>query len=280
MQTVGDGLQAFDLGRSGRFDVLVVDLMLPGIDGLDLCSRLRAAGVDTPVLVLTARTAEQDQLQALRTGADDFLTKPFSYRVLLARLQALVRRTGPRGRAHRRRPGARPPVAALPARGRRHRADAAGVQPARAVDVAARPGRVQALRAGRGVGPGPRRRVERAGGLRLLPPAQGRPALRPAQRPDRPRCRLPAGSRCWWEAASSSSWCGGTSSPTRSGRRSSGRRRPPRCSASGRCRPSCRRRARTGSSSRWSTRTAASCPPAPTCAARVGCSTCRPATTR
>jgi two-component system OmpR family response regulator len=95
VQTVGDGLQAFDLGRSGRFDVLVVDLMLPGIDGLDLCSRLRAAGVDTPVLVLTARTAEQDQLQALRTGADDFLTKPFSYRVLLARLQALVRRTGP-----------------------------------------------------------------------------------------------------------------------------------------------------------------------------------------
>lgn len=99
VQTVSDGLQALDLGLSTRFDVLVVDLMLPGLGGLDLCARLRAAGIDTPVLVLTARTAERDQLQALRTGADDFLTKPFSYRVLLARLHALVRRTGHGGAA-------------------------------------------------------------------------------------------------------------------------------------------------------------------------------------
>jgi DNA-binding response OmpR family regulator len=94
VSTVGDGLRALDLGRSGNFDVLVVDLMLPGLSGLDLCARLRAGGVDTPVLVLTARTAELDQLRALRTGADDFLTKPFSYRVLLARLHALLRRSG------------------------------------------------------------------------------------------------------------------------------------------------------------------------------------------
>lgn len=99
VETLGDGLQALDLLLSARFDVLVVDLMLPGLGGLDLCARLRAAGIDTPVLVLTARTSEQDQLQALRTGADDFLTKPFSYRVLLARLHVLVRRNGRSGAA-------------------------------------------------------------------------------------------------------------------------------------------------------------------------------------
>ena len=94
--TVGDGLQALDVNRSDRFDVIVLDLMLPGIGGLDLCARLRAGGIETPILVLTARTAERDQLRALDTGADDFLPKPFSYRVLLARLHALTRRTGPR----------------------------------------------------------------------------------------------------------------------------------------------------------------------------------------
>ena len=95
VRAVGDGLQALDLSRSDRFDVIVLDLMLPGLSGLDLCARLRSTGDGTPVLVLTARTAERDQLRALATGADDFLPKPFSYRVLLARLRALVRRTGP-----------------------------------------------------------------------------------------------------------------------------------------------------------------------------------------
>jgi len=95
VRAAGDGLQALDLSRSDRFDVIVLDLMLPGLSGLDLCARLRSTGDGTPVLVLTARTAERDQLRALATGADDFLPKPFSYRVLLARLRALVRRTGP-----------------------------------------------------------------------------------------------------------------------------------------------------------------------------------------
>jgi two-component system, OmpR family, response regulator len=96
VRTVGDGLQALDIGLSERFDVLVIDLMLPGLGGLDLCTRLRERGIETPVLVLTARVTERDQLRALGCGADDFLTKPFSYRVLLARLRGLVRRTGPR----------------------------------------------------------------------------------------------------------------------------------------------------------------------------------------
>ena len=96
VETVGDGLVALDLTMTRSFDVIVLDLMLPGLAGLDLCARLRRAGVGTPVLVLTARTTESDQVRALSTGADDFLPKPFSYRVLLARLHALIRRTGPR----------------------------------------------------------------------------------------------------------------------------------------------------------------------------------------
>jgi DNA-binding response OmpR family regulator len=96
VQTVGDGLLALDAVLAEAFDVIVLDLMLPGLAGLDLCARLRAAGSGTPVLVLTARTTEDDQLRALASGADDFLPKPFSYRLLLARLHALLRRTGPR----------------------------------------------------------------------------------------------------------------------------------------------------------------------------------------
>jgi DNA-binding response OmpR family regulator len=94
--TALDGLVAWDLTLARRFDAIVLDLMLPGVAGLDLCARLRGAGDETPVLVLTARSSETDLLRALETGADDYLPKPFSYRVLLARLRALLRRTGPR----------------------------------------------------------------------------------------------------------------------------------------------------------------------------------------
>lgn len=97
VETAGDGLRGLDAGLSGRFDVIVLDLMLPGLAGLDVCAGLRRAGIEVPVLVLTARNGELDQLRALRIGADDFLTKPFSYRVLLARLHVLLRRAGPRG---------------------------------------------------------------------------------------------------------------------------------------------------------------------------------------
>jgi two-component system OmpR family response regulator len=96
VETATDGLVALDLSLTRHFDAIVLDLMLPGLAGLDVCARLRDAGVATPVLVLTARTTENDQLRALGIGADDFLPKPFSYRVLLARLHALLRRTGAR----------------------------------------------------------------------------------------------------------------------------------------------------------------------------------------
>jgi len=77
------------------YDVVVLDLMLPGLSGYDVCRRMRAAGVWTPVLVLTAKDGEHDQVDALDLGADDYLTKPFSFLVLTARLRALVRRGAP-----------------------------------------------------------------------------------------------------------------------------------------------------------------------------------------
>jgi two-component system OmpR family response regulator len=75
-----------------EYDVIVLDVMLPGIDGFEVCRRLRGAGVWSPVLMLTARDAVDDRIEGLDTGADDYLTKPFSFAELLARLRALVRR--------------------------------------------------------------------------------------------------------------------------------------------------------------------------------------------
>ncbi len=74
------------------YDAVVLDVMLPGMSGLELCARLRSAGNWAPILMLTARGGEQDEAAALDTGADDFLSKPFSYVVLVARLRALLRR--------------------------------------------------------------------------------------------------------------------------------------------------------------------------------------------
>ncbi|MDQ1494169.1 MAG: hypothetical protein QOG69_652 [Actinomycetota bacterium] len=74
------------------FDVIVLDIMLPGLNGYDVCRQLRAAGVTTPVLMLTAKDGEFDEADALDLGADDYMSKPFSYVVLVARLRALLRR--------------------------------------------------------------------------------------------------------------------------------------------------------------------------------------------
>ena len=76
------------------YDVIVLDIMLPGINGYRVCEQLRDAGNWTPILVLTAKSGEYDQAEALDTGADDYLTKPFSFVVLLARVRALLRRSG------------------------------------------------------------------------------------------------------------------------------------------------------------------------------------------
>ena len=80
------------MARATEYDAIVLDVMLPGVDGFDVCRRLRELGTWTPVLMLTARDAVADRVQGLDAGADDYLTKPFSFAELLARLRALVRR--------------------------------------------------------------------------------------------------------------------------------------------------------------------------------------------
>ena len=87
-----DGAEGLWLAEENAYDAMVLDVMLPRLSGLDVCRRLRDAGSWVPVLMLTAKNGERDEARALDTGADDFLSKPFSFVVLLARLRALVRR--------------------------------------------------------------------------------------------------------------------------------------------------------------------------------------------
>jgi DNA-binding response OmpR family regulator len=89
------GEEALDLAAAAEFDVVVLDVMLPDIEGFDVVRRLRTAGDRTPVLMLTARDADADVVSGLNAGADDYLTKPFSFDVLIARVQALARRGPP-----------------------------------------------------------------------------------------------------------------------------------------------------------------------------------------
>lgn len=89
-----DGLQALELARQKRPDLIVLDLMLPGMDGLDVCRVLRGEGSKVPIIMLTAKTTEEDKLIGLDLGADDYVTKPFSPKELLARMRAVLRRTG------------------------------------------------------------------------------------------------------------------------------------------------------------------------------------------
>jgi two-component system, OmpR family, response regulator len=86
------GEEALWMAGSTQYDALVLDVMLPGIDGFEACARLRADGVSTPVLMLTARDGIDDRVAGLDGGADDYLVKPFAFRELLARLRALARR--------------------------------------------------------------------------------------------------------------------------------------------------------------------------------------------
>jgi DNA-binding response OmpR family regulator len=89
-----DGLEGLRLARARPYDAIVLDILLPRLNGYRVCARLREEEVATPILVLTAKDGEYDEAEALDTGADDFLSKPFSYVVLLARLRALLRRGG------------------------------------------------------------------------------------------------------------------------------------------------------------------------------------------
>jgi len=92
VETAFDGASALDLIGSEKYDLVVLDLMLPLVDGLEVCRRVRSAQNHVPIIILTARSQLEDKINGLNCGADDYLTKPFSFEELLARIRALLRR--------------------------------------------------------------------------------------------------------------------------------------------------------------------------------------------
>ena len=90
--TAADGEAGFSVASEKRFDLLILDIMLPGMNGFDVCRKLRENGVTTPIIMLTARGQEVDRVLGLELGADDYVTKPFSPRELQARIKAILRR--------------------------------------------------------------------------------------------------------------------------------------------------------------------------------------------
>jgi DNA-binding response OmpR family regulator len=94
VEVLGDGAVAARRAREKRFDLILLDVMLPGKDGFEVCRELRRSGLRTPILMLTAKTQEAEKVLGLELGADDYLTKPFGTRELRARIKALLRRAG------------------------------------------------------------------------------------------------------------------------------------------------------------------------------------------
>jgi len=95
VETVRDGEQALERARQTVYDLIILDVMLPGIDGLAVCRELRAGGNLTPILILSARGMVEDRVRGLEVGADDYLTKPFAFSELSARIRAILRRRQP-----------------------------------------------------------------------------------------------------------------------------------------------------------------------------------------
>jgi DNA-binding response OmpR family regulator len=95
VDTASDGQEGLWYAREHEYDAILLDLMLPVLNGHEVCRTLRAEEIWTPILMLTARDGDRDQVEGLDTGADDYVTKPFSFQVLLARLRSLLRRGGP-----------------------------------------------------------------------------------------------------------------------------------------------------------------------------------------
>ncbi|MBQ7597584.1 MAG: response regulator transcription factor [Clostridia bacterium] len=94
VDAVHDGLSALDYAEGFSYELIILDVMLPGLDGFGVVQKLRQKGIATPVLMLTARTTVRDKVTGLNSGADDYMTKPFDTEELLARVNALTRRTG------------------------------------------------------------------------------------------------------------------------------------------------------------------------------------------
>jgi DNA-binding response OmpR family regulator len=92
VEVADDGIKATDRGLSRQFDLILLDVMLPGRDGFEVCRLLRRGGVDTPIVLLTAKTQEAEKVLGLEAGADDYVTKPYSVRELRARIKAHLRR--------------------------------------------------------------------------------------------------------------------------------------------------------------------------------------------
>ena len=197
MDVALDGCEGHWMAPENAYDAMVLDSMLPGMSGPVMCVPLRDAGVWTPILMLTASGGEREEAQALDAGADDFLAKPFSYDVLLARLRALLRRGGPE----------RPLVLAAGDLARPRRAPrlawghAGPADPRQfslleylmrhAGDVLSKPDH------GARLGLHVRRRPQHRRGLRPSAAAPDRRAVRQNRASDRARSGLPAGSRRW-----------------------------------------------------------------------------------
>lgn len=92
---IKNGLEGFELAKQGGWDCIIIDWMLPGMDGISICHKLRSANIATPIIMLTAKDGESDQVLGLEMGADDYVTKPFSPLALMARIKAVTRRYSP-----------------------------------------------------------------------------------------------------------------------------------------------------------------------------------------
>lgn len=99
VETAMDGVTAYQMAKTGDFDMIILDLMLPKMDGMDVCRRLRMDHVETPILMLTAKDTEIEKILGLELGADDYMTKPFSPREVIARIRAILRRSGAKANA-------------------------------------------------------------------------------------------------------------------------------------------------------------------------------------
>ena len=189
-----DGAAGLAAARRLRPVACVLDIALPGMAGTEICRRLREAGDWTPVIFLTARDDEVDRIVGLELGADDYVTKPFSPRELVARVRAVLRRTGAAARTAAERPRASGPLTLDPGRRGGHRRRRAGaahlhrVRPAGPPDRPPRPGVHPGGAAGRGLGlRGARRHPY---GRRARRPGPGQAGRRRRADPHPPRRRL------------------------------------------------------------------------------------------
>jgi two-component system response regulator RegX3 len=94
VESAAEGPEGLQMALSGRFDMILLDVMLPGMDGFEICNRIRAEDRDQPIIMLTAKTSDDDIIQGLSLGADDYVAKPFSVAQLVLRVQAVLRRAG------------------------------------------------------------------------------------------------------------------------------------------------------------------------------------------